>query len=99
MLANNPWVTDHLDNKQLRHISAAASVEPICFKITLILLTMRNALLTGICPSFLRQTECHKPLVPPAGQWNETHHGYSQLKNLNCSHMGISQELIKNTVA
>lgn len=32
--------------------SAAASLEPICFKITLILLTRRNALLAGVCPNF-----------------------------------------------
>lgn len=83
MLENNPWVSGHLDNEQLHNISAAASVEPICFKITLILLTMQNALLTGICPSFLQQSQCHRPLVPPAGNWKywtETHGGYFQLK-------------------
>lgn len=32
--------------------SAAASLEPICFKITLIPPTRRNTLLAGVCPRF-----------------------------------------------
>lgn len=63
--------------------SAAASAEPICFKITLILLTMRNALLPGICPSFLQLIQCHRPLVPPAGKYencDESQSGYFPLE-------------------
>ena len=44
---------------------------------------MRNALLTGICPSFLQQIQRHRPLTPPAGKyeyWPEPRGGYFQLK-------------------
>lgn len=43
---------------------------------------MRNALLTGICPSFLQQIQSHRPLTPPAGKykyWPETWGGDFQL--------------------
>lgn len=53
--------------------SAVASAGPICFKITLIVLTVQNALLAGICPSFLLLILRSMPLVPPAGQWRYWH--------------------------
>lgn len=50
MLAKNLQTIQTANNSLT--LSATSSVEPICFKMTLILLTMRNAWQTGMCPSF-----------------------------------------------